>query len=94
MGPFDAVNHVFGLLLPALVAGPLAAALAKWVWRSELRSVRWRRLASWAAAVAAIVLVAGFVVFGHDGAMATYGVMVVAMAFALWWAGFGSGRKR
>jgi len=94
LGPFDAVNHVFGLVLPALVVGPLAAALTKWVWRSELRSVRWRRLAAWAAAVAAIVLVAGLVVFGRDGTMATYGVMIVAMALALWWAGFGPGRKR
>jgi ABC-type Co2+ transport system permease subunit len=94
LGPFDAVNHVFGLLLPALVVGPLAAALVKWMWRSELRAVRWRRLASWAAVAAAIVLVAGLVIFGHDGAMATYGAMIVAMALALWWAGFGPGRRQ
>ncbi len=94
MGAFDAINHVFGLVFPALVVGPLAAALAKWLWRSELRMVRWRRLASWATGIAAIVLVAGLVVFGHDGAMATYGVMIIAMALALWWAGFRPGRKR
>lgn len=94
MGAFDAINHVFGLVLPALVAGPLAAMFAKWIWRSELRTVRWLRLASWGTAAAAIVLVAGLVTFGRDGVMATYGAMVVAMALALWWVAFRPGRKR
>jgi len=91
----DALNHLFNLVLPALVVGPLAAALAKLVWRKELRAVRWRRMAAWATAAGVFVLVAGLVVFGHDGAMATYGAMVLATALALLWVGFGAtGAKR
>jgi hypothetical protein len=62
------------------------------VWRSELRAVRWSRLAGWSAAAAAVVLVAGLVVFGRDGMMATYAGMIVASAGALMWAGFGARR--
>ena len=45
-------------------------------------------MASWAAAAGVASLVAGLVVFGRDGKMATYGVLVVASALALWWVGF------
>lgn len=94
MSAFDALNHLIGLVLPALVVGPLAAALTKAVWHSELRIVRWWRLALWATAASAFSLFGGLVVFGRDGMMATYGAMVVASALALLWAGFGPGRSR
>jgi len=32
--------------------------------------------------------VGGLVVFGRDGRMATYGLLVAATALALWWRGF------
>ena len=92
MGPFDALNHLVGLFLPALVVGPLAAALTKLIWRSELRAVRWRRLAGWATAACALALLAGLVVFGRDGTMATYAAMTLAGACALLWAAFGPRR--
>lgn len=91
---FDALNHLFNLVLPALVVGPLAAALAKLVWRNELRAVRWRRMASWATAAGVLCLLGGLVVFGRDGVMATYGAMILASALALLWSGFGAGRSR
>jgi hypothetical protein len=50
--------------------------------------VRWRRLAGWSSAAAALALAGGLVGFGRDGRMATYAAMVVAVAVALWWAGF------
>ena len=91
---FDALNHLFNFFLPALVVGPLAAALAKRVWRTELRAVRWLRMALWAAAAGALSLVGGLVVFGRDGVMATYGAMILATAVALLWVGFGARRPR
>lgn len=94
VSPFDALNHLFNLVLPALVVGPLAAALAKLVWRSELRAVRWRRMALWATAAGVLAVVGGLVVFGRDGMMATYGAMIALSALALLWAGFGGGRSR
>jgi hypothetical protein len=93
LGPIDALNHLLGIFLPALGVGALAAALAKALWRSELRSVRWARLARWSGTAGALASLAGLVVFGRDGMMATYGAMVLASAVALWWAGFGPGRR-
>ncbi len=93
MSAFDALNHLFNFFLPALVVGPLSAAFAKGLWRSELRAVRWRRLASWATAASALALLGGLATFGRDGMMATYGAMVVAAALALLWAGWRPGGR-
>ena len=95
MGPLDALNHVFNFLLPALGVGALAAGLAKLAWRRALRGVPWLRLAAWAAGAAAAASLGGLIVVGRDGAMATYGAMVVAVAVALLWRGFvPRGRRR
>ena len=92
MGPLDALNHVVNFLLPALCVGALAAALAKLAWRRELRGVRWRALASWAAGAGVLASAAGLAIAGRDGAMATYTALVAAVALALWWRGFLCGR--
>ena len=88
MGPLDALNHLVNLLLPALTVGVLGASMAKLLWRRELAGVRWRRLALWAAGAAALATVAGLVLTGHDGRMATYGAMILAASLALLWTGF------
>ena len=93
MTAFEALNHLINFVLPAFVVGPLGAAFAKLVWRSELRVVRWRRLALWATAAGVLSLFGGLVAFGRDGMMATYGALVVGSALALLWAGFGPGRR-
>jgi hypothetical protein len=93
MGPLDALNHLLNLLLPALALGLLAASLSKLLWRSALRAVAWKRLAGWACAAALLALLAGLVLTGRDGRMATYAGMVLASALALWWVGFGPGRR-
>ena len=94
MGPLDALWHVANLFLPALGLASLAAAAAKLLWRRELAAVAWRRLALPACAASAAVVLAGLVLFGRDGKMATYAAMVVACAVTLWWQGFGPGAKR
>jgi hypothetical protein len=40
-----------------------------------------------------VALLAGLLIQGRDGRMATYLGMVVACAAGLWWAGFGPGRN-
>lgn len=89
MGPWDALIHLANFFMPAVGVGVMAALLCKLLWHAELKGVRLRRLATWAIAAGAAVLVAGVVVFGRDGKMATYGAMVLAAALALWWAGWG-----
>lgn len=93
MGPLDAFWHVSNLFLPALGLGALAAALTKLIWRRELASVAYKRLAGPACAACAAVVLIGLVAFGRDGKMATYAAMVAACAFTLWWQGFGPGRR-
>ncbi|MEO5732261.1 MAG: hypothetical protein ABIN96_16970 [Rubrivivax sp.] len=92
MGPLDALNHIANLLLPGVALGCLAAALAKLMWRRELHPIAWVRLAWPSALACAVVAVAGLLLFGHDGRMATYAAMVLACAVMLWWRGFGPGR--
>jgi hypothetical protein len=89
----DAFWHLTNFLAPALVVSAFATLLAKAVWRRQLAPGRGWRLWGWAAAASAAVSVAGMVVFGHDGQIATYAAMVAACAIALWWFGFGSGGK-
>lgn len=93
MGVLDAIWHLLNLLAPAFGLGMIAAGLAKLFWRHELKTVSWRRLACWAVAVCAVVLLAGLVITGRDGRMGTYAAMVLACALALWWAGFRSGGR-
>ena len=93
MGPLDALNHLINLLLPAVVLGLLSASISKLLWRTALRAVTWRRLAGWACTAALLALLAGLVLSGRDGRMATYAGMVLASAASLWWVGFGPGRR-
>lgn len=92
MGPLDAIWHLTNFLLPALGVAALAAAAAKLVWRSALRGVRWARLAAWASVAGAAALIAGLLLFGRDGKMASYGLLVLAEALCIWWLGLRPGK--
>ena len=93
MGAIDAVWHLLNFFAPAAGVGAIVSSLAKLLWRRELKRAGWLRLAGWATAACAAALVAGLVVFGHDGKMATYAAMVVVCALTLWGVGFGPGRR-
>jgi len=93
LGPIDAIWHLLNFFAPALGAGLLTAAFTKLLWRRELKPVRWTRLAAWATAGCALVLVAGLIAFGHDGKMATYAAMVGVCGLTLWAVGFGPLRR-
>ena len=87
MGPLDAFWHVLNFFFPAVGVGCLGAAIVKLLWRRELASVPWRRLALWGTGTGALALLAGLLLFGRDGRMATYGLLVLAVALAFWGAG-------
>jgi Flp pilus assembly protein TadB len=93
LSPIDALWHLLNFFAPAVGVGLLTSAFAKLLWRRELKGARWIRLALWAMCGCAVALVAGLVVFGHDGKMATYAAMVVACGVALWFVGFGPFRR-
>jgi hypothetical protein len=88
MGPLDGLWHLLNFVAPALGVALIAATLAKLAWRGDLAAVPWHRLVAWAAVAGLATLVAGLLVFGRDGKMATYAALVAASALALWWAGF------
>ncbi len=83
----DAFWHVMNFCAPALGIGGFAAVLSRLVWRGGLRRgvvALW----TWASAAALVASIAGLVAFERDGRMATYALMVVASATAIWWIGF------
>ena len=90
MGPLDAVWHLLNFLAPALGVGFLTPLMAKLLWRAELRGRSLVNLSLWTSAAGALGLIAALVLFGRDGRMAGYGLMVAAAALSLWWAGFRS----
>lgn len=90
MGPIDAVWHLLNFFGPAFGVGCLGALIAKLIWRTDLRSRSVIRLAAWSTGSAALGLITGLVVFGRDGRMAGYAVLVACAALGLWWAAFGT----
>ena len=84
--------HIINFPLPALGVGALGAAAAKLLWRRELAGTSWLRLAGGAGAAGLLAQLAGLGFFGRDGKMATYALLVLAAAVALWWVGFGRRR--
>ena len=87
MGPLDAFWHFSNFFAPAVGLGVIASLLAKLVWRRALAGVALRRLCAFSIGAGAAVLLLCLAAFGHDGTMATYTLMVLACAAALWWAG-------
>jgi hypothetical protein len=90
LGPIDAFWHLLNFFAPAIGLSLVAPALAKLLWRHALMTVAWWRLVVRVFVACAVVAIAGLVVFGHDGKMATYAAMVAVCALTLWWFGFAS----
>ncbi|HJV69400.1 hypothetical protein [Ideonella sp.] len=86
--------HLLNFYAAALGIGIIASSATKLLWHRELKGSSWWRLWLWSSGSAAAVAVAGLVLFGHDGKMATYAAMVSACALSLWWVGFGPGREK
>lgn len=88
MGFFDVINHLFNFILPALGVALLMAALLRlpYVRRLSRKAIRpWHRPVKINFLVGCAALVLGLVFFGRDGKMATYALLVAAMAVSQWW---------
>lgn len=80
-------NHLLNLIAPAAALAVLLVLLSR-VWRLFFQSKGKvaQAFTAWVAIIFIVnvtVLLAGLVVFGHDGKMATYAAMVLAAALAL-----------
>lgn len=85
MNAIDLFWHLAGLVAVPLLAGGIAAAAARLLWRDALGALPWWRLCLRVAGAAAAVQVLGLVALGGDGRMATYGGVVLAIAAVLGW---------
>jgi ABC-type thiamin/hydroxymethylpyrimidine transport system permease subunit len=72
---------------PAAGVGLIASLFAKLIWRRTLRSSSLVTLSLLSMGAGAVALVGGLLVFGRDGKMATYAVLVLVVALILWWRG-------
>lgn len=88
MGPLDAFWHLVNFVAPALGVAALATLLSKLLWRKALAARSLRQLWQVSAAAGVVALVLGWLLFGRDGRMGTYALLVLSCALALWWQGF------
>ncbi|MDY0744446.1 hypothetical protein SNE35_08005 [Paucibacter sp. R3-3] len=84
MTPLDAFWHIANLFAPAWVVAALLALTAKLLWRRDLKSLTWRRLAVWGAAGGSVAVIAALVLTGHDGKMIGYALMLVGVSLPQW----------
>lgn len=75
--------HLLNFVLPALAMAALMPWAGRWVMRAQGALPVPRRMAVHAVC-GVVVLVAGLVVQGHDGEMATYAALVLVAATAEW----------
>ena len=92
MGPLDALWHLLNFFAPAVGVGLITAALARLIWRRELRATGFVRLVAWACGGCIVGLVAALIVFERDGKMSGYALMLASGSLALWWAGLRGAR--
>ncbi|MGE5450597.1 MAG: hypothetical protein ACM3VZ_01975 [Acidobacteriota bacterium] len=87
MDVWGGLIHIVNFFAPALGLALIVPSLSRLVWWRALKSVTWSGQVKRAAMINAAVLVMGLLVFGRDGAMWTYIMVVLASAGTVWWTG-------
>lgn len=77
--------HVAGLMAPALVLAPAMVLVSRALDRKAKPRLPWLAQTAINFGVCLGVLVAGLVLTGHDGRMATYAALVLASAACQAW---------
>ena len=86
MGPLDLLNHLLNFLLPAVAVGLVLAVATPIFDRKRLSIGAIIAQAAINSIAGALALALALWFFGHDGKMAAYAAMVVAVASSQWWA--------
>jgi ABC-type enterochelin transport system permease subunit len=81
---FGLLDHLLNFVAPALVVGFLVAALAPLLMKKARPHHSWLTQSAINSGASVLVLLAGLVIFGHDGKMATYAAMVLVCASSQW----------
>lgn len=84
MGILAVFNHLFNLVLPALAMALILPSLARLLWWRAWAGVSWWAVVVRVAAVGVVVLLAGLLLLGRDGAMLTYAALVLSCAAVVW----------
>jgi len=85
VSPLDAFWHLGNFLLPAWFVAGVVAALAKLLWRAELKGRSWRQLWLWGGVGGTAGLLLALALLGHDGKMLGYGLMLLAIGLPQAW---------
>lgn len=86
MSFFGLLNHLMSFVAPALVVALLVAALAPLLMRKARPNHTWLKQGAINFVACTLTLLAGLLLFGRDGKMATYAAMVLVCASSQWFA--------
>jgi len=78
------LDHLLNFIAPALVVGLLVAAMAPVLMKKSRPHHSWLIQSAINSGANVLVLLAGMLIFGHDGKMATYAAMVITCASSQW----------
>lgn len=86
MGPLDLLNHLLNFAAPALALGLVLAFLAPVFMKNKALAHTRTAQAAINFVVGVLALLAGLLLFGRDGKMASYAALVLATAASQCWA--------
>jgi hypothetical protein len=84
MNLLDTLIHLLSFAAPALAVAVLVALAAKLIMPRQPVALAWWSHAAINSVAGLLVLLAGLWYFGVDGKMATYAVLVIAIATCQW----------
>ena len=77
MGPLDQLNHLLNFLAPAMAVGIVLALCGPFIMGKKLSGTGFVLQTLFNFLIGALVLAAGFWLFGRDGKMASYAAMLL-----------------
>jgi len=84
MGPLDLLLHLLNFIAPAAGMAAGITLMARLFLKKQSRTPGWPVQAAINFAAGLAVLVAGLVLFGRDGKMATYAALAAVVAASQW----------